>query len=329
MRVWGHIATLLEEQGTCAMVTVAEAAGSTPREAGARMVVREDGAFFGTIGGGTLEFEALKWARDALASRVPGHSVRSFSLGPDLGQCCGGRARIMIEVLQVPQLDLARTLARREETGERFATRADLSAGRPVERQVVETSARRPAVSFEDDTVIETFGALRRPLYLFGAGHVGKAVVLALAPLPFDVVWIDSRPEVFPAAVPSNTRMVSGPAPAEVLGEAPKESFVLVMTHSHALDEEIVAAALVQQRFPYVGLIGSQTKKTRFERRLKMRGITANAVNGLICPVGSREIASKAPAAIAAGVAVEVLIAHEKCMVKNSTPLAEAAGSVQ
>ncbi|GGB45139.1 xanthine dehydrogenase accessory protein XdhC [Roseibium aquae] len=311
MIVWAHIAETLETGAGCALVTVARAEGSTPREAGARMVVRQDGAFFGTIGGGSLEYEAIKWAREGLAEKVPGLTIKRMSLGPDLGQCCGGRTDIAIEVLGPGALDTARQLAAFERTGGRFSTVARIVDHGPIIRSIEEAP---DSPDFELDghgRLRERFGMDRRPVFLFGAGHVGRALVLALAPLPFQVTWIDSRAEQFPSAVPSNTQKRLVDRPAEVLAHAPASAFILAMTHSHAQDEDIMAAALAQQRFAYCGVIGSRTKRARFVKRLKQRGIPEAIVASMVCPIGLPSVRSKLPAAIAAGVAADLLLRDE------------------
>ncbi|MBD1546406.1 xanthine dehydrogenase accessory protein XdhC [Roseibium aggregatum] len=324
MTVWSHIVRSLEGGEPCALVTVATARGSTPRETGARMVVWADGRFSGTIGGGTLEFEALRWARQALAEGRAGLELRTVSLGPDLGQCCGGRIDVAIEALEPAQLPMAQTLAGREAERLPFATRAHVRSGKAVERALVDLP-KDPRFRLEEDgTLVETFGAYRRPLYLFGAGHVGKALVLALAPLPFEITWLDSREDAFPKAVPGNVRKLllnrEDRSVAECLAQAPDGAFVLAMTHSHALDEDIMAASLAQQRFAYCGVIGSATKRARFEKRLKARGFAPTVVSEMACPVGLPAIRSKHPAAIAAGIAADLLERDEAAVQETANP---------
>jgi xanthine dehydrogenase accessory factor len=149
------------------------------------------------------------------------------------------------------------------------------------------------------------------PLGLFGAGHVGRALVLALAPLPFIIRWIDERADAFPAAVPPNVTKL---APKEPLGELdalPDGAFVLVMTHSHPLDLAITAKALASDRFAYVGLIGSATKRARFLHRMEEAGVSATQRARLICPIGLPGIEGKEPAIIAASTAAALLMARE------------------
>ena len=177
--------------------------------------------------------------------------------------------------------------------------------------QVTEAGVRPGTTAYADGVLEEGFGDARRPLILFGAGHVGRALVLALAPLPFAVTWIDPRPDAFPAHVPGNVTLRRSEDPAASLPEAPAGAFVLVMTHSHPLDLALVGAALGDTRFPYVGLIGSATKRARFEKRLAGMGIPAGRVASLVCPIGIAGIDSKLPAVIAAATAAELLVRDE------------------
>ena len=338
MRVWSTVAETIAAEGVCALVTVAAVRGSAPREAGARMVVGPDGGFRGTVGGGELEWRALGAARDALARGAPVAALDRFALGPDLGQCCGGSVRVLTEVFDRGRLDEARALAAREAAGP-FTTRGRIGA-RSVERAVIGDDATRGAPSLAegrgdrpagarsagggagpgpeasgggpielggDGLIVERFRDPRHPVWLFGAGHVGRALMLALAPLPFDVTWIDEREGMFPAAVPANVRPVRSADPAAEVARAPAEACIVVMTHHHPLDLAIVHAALAAERFGYVGLIGSASKRARFTRRLREAGIGEARIAELVCPVGLPAIRSKHPAAIATGIAAQLL----------------------
>ena len=176
-----------------------------------------------------------------------------------------------------------------------------------------------------DDTIVERFHDPRRPVWLFGAGHVGRALMLALAPLPFDVTWVDERADVFPAAVPANVRPLHSTDPAGDVARAPDGSLIVVMTHSHARDLAVVHAALAAGRFGYVGLIGSASKRARFVRRLREAGVAQARIAELVCPIGLTAIASKHPAAIAASVAVQLLERDEALAI--SAPAAAAGAS--
>ncbi len=286
MKCWPTILHSLEAHGTAAMVTVAHVEGSTPREAGARMIVTPDG-YLGTIGGGTLEWKAMATAQKALGRPV-GAAVTRHALGPDLGQCCGGRVTLVTEVFDASSLPQVRQWASREGEGP------------------FEIAGRIPGLA-----LVEHFGDLRRTLFLFGAGHVGRALVLALAPLPFALRWSDPRPNAFPRYVPETVTLHAGPAPEAILADAPAHSLAFVMSHSHALDLAITDAALRNPAIAHVGLIGSASKRARFEKRLLEAGVDAARVKALICPIGMGGITSKEPAAIAAATAAQCLMLHE------------------
>ena len=311
MKVWSRLQDALERHQRAAMVTVVSAKGSTPREAGARLIVRPDGGFTGTIGGGTLEWQAIALAQAALAERAsPGFQLRSFALGPELGQCCGGRMDLALEVFEAGKSSELDTLVAAE-AGGHFTTLARSEGGRMVRRIANDRDVPAGGAEWSHGILVEGFGEVLRPLLLFGAGHVGRALTLALAPLPFSVMWIDPRPDAFPAHIPPNVTPLQLANPVEVIATAPAGAFVLVMTHSHALDLEIVHAALADGRFHYVGLIGSATKRARFEKRLAELGIGRSRIEELVCPIGVGGIHSKLPAVIAAGTAAELLIRDE------------------
>jgi xanthine dehydrogenase accessory factor len=151
----------------------------------------------------------------------------------------------------------------------------------------------------------------RTPLALFGGGHVGKALVRTLAPLPFAVRWIDSRDEIFPPDVPEGVECEhSNPVQAAVADLTPG-SRVLVMSFSHAEDLDIVVACLKRLReqadLSFVGLIGSQTKWATFRHRLEDRGFSAEEIARITCPIGVPGIAGKEPEVIAVAVAAQLL----------------------
>lgn len=323
--VWDRVLAALDRYGRAAVVTLAATRGSSPREAGARMIVHPDGTFTGTIGGGALEWKAIALAQAALADpRAPKAAPRGFALGPELGQCCGGNVDLIVELIESERRGEIATFAGREKAAP-FVTQGRLVADRGVVRQVVEGAMPPGAASFAAGVLTEGFGDLRRPVYLFGAGHVGRALVLAMAPLPFRVTWVDPRPDAFPSHVPANVTPVQADDPARILGEAPEGAFVVVMSHSHALDQDLVTAALQRNRFPYVGLIGSRTKRARFEKRLKEAGVPADRIAALVCPVGATGARSKEPAVIAAMTAAE-LLARDEAVNAAVEPNAQSSG---
>jgi xanthine dehydrogenase accessory factor len=313
MGIFATLETMIEQDGRAVLVTIMAVSGSSPREAGTHMAVRADGAFSGTIGGGALEWQALAEAQALLAS-ASGARMRAMdrALGPDLGQCCGGRVRLMLERFGRADLAWLGLLAQCE--AEELVT-----VGTP---QPHGGFSRRPATEAEaalaapgtaplllaDGRLIERFGRRNLPLYLFGAGHVGRALVLALAPLPFEVFWSDPRAEAFPTHAPRQVRTLRDPHPERILASAPDDARILVMTHSHALDLAIATAALAARRFAYVGVIGSWSKRARFVSQMRQAGLDEERIGRLTCPIGIPGIGGKEPAVIAASVVAQILL---------------------
>jgi xanthine dehydrogenase accessory factor len=316
MRAFRRLVEAIEAEGSAALVTLARVEGSSPREAGTRMVVRPSGGFHGTIGGGALEFAALEAANEALRGGRGPARRRSLALGPELGQCCGGRVEWRVETFDIRDLDDLSALAIAE--GGALATlSARLEPDGRVQRTLGSSTSERRLARLAEASWSEPLGVLARAVYLFGAGHVGRALGLALAPLPFAVRWIDPRRDAFPAHAPANVTLIHAPEPSAELASAPDSALVVVMTHSHALDLEIVAEALRVERFGYVGLIGSATKRARFLSQMRAAGLTEVQLARLVSPIGVPGLESKDPAVIAASTAAQLLMVSESLAVEE------------
>jgi xanthine dehydrogenase accessory protein XdhC len=155
--------------------------------------------------------------------------------------------------------------------------------------------------------VHERMKSAMQDLYLFGAGHVGRALVHVLTGLPYRIHWFDERAEMFPSDLPASVTSEASADARRDVASAPPGTIFLVMTHSHALDFDICDQILRRSDFSFLGLIGSATKRATFERRLKLRGHSEAAVRRLICPIGLPSIAGKAPAVVAISVAGQLL----------------------
>lgn len=289
-------AALIAKHGPVVRVVVADTAGSAPREAGASMIVWADG-MAGTIGGGTLEFEALKSARRMLADGGRA-AITSHALGPDMGQCCGGRVTLVRERLdELPEGDIA---AR--------AVTGDATPPLAVTRLLARARDRgeRPLPTLVDGWMVEPITPATTPVWIWGAGHVGRALVTALNALPgLAITWIDTGPERFPTEVPNGVTTLPAPDIASATRLAPRAAHHVVMTYSHALDLAI-CDGLLTRGVAGAGLIGSDTKWARFRKRLANAGHDARAIDTIRCPIGDKTL-GKHPAAIALGVAYQVM----------------------
>lgn len=327
------------------LVTVAIVEGSGPREPGAHMLVTADGQF-DTIGGGHLEMCAVDIGRSMLKSGQQARLER-FALGPSLGQCCGGVVHLAFELVDAALRGVLAALQKRlQEDSWRLSAIDGLAtcalfdvAGRTVGGQDAMAGAggagdAMPSFARERGTHVMRDGAGRRwlvdacpapraHLLLFGAGHVGAAMVRVLGELPCTVRWIDQRDDMFPAAVPSNVTVEASDTPETFVAEAPPGSSYLVMTHSHALDQCLSEAILARADVGWFGLIGSKTKRTQFERRMRARGVPEERIAGMVCPIGLPGIANKQPAVIAASVCAQLLMVWEAQQAAAASPAAE------
>jgi len=299
------------------LVTVAAVDGSGPREPGAKMLITAE-ALFDTIGGGHLELCAMTVAREMLAmpsgSLLSERRMQRFSLGPALGQCCGGVVHLVFE--RVTPGGYASCLQERLIQGEDSWRVVSLDA-------IADADLITAAPDWQDGCHVFTDAAgqrwLRDPclawrahLMLFGAGHVGAALVRTLADLPCKVTWIDEREEQFPRDLPANVQIELTDTPESLIASAAPGMSFLVMTHSHALDQTLTEHILRRNDFFWFGLIGSKTKRTLFERRLLERGIDANQLGKMVCPIGIDGIAGKSPAVIAIAVAAQLMQVWEQ-----------------
>ncbi|OAN77031.1 xanthine dehydrogenase accessory protein XdhC [Sulfitobacter sp. EhC04] len=227
--------------------------GSAPRDAGTAMKVTAE-ATTGTIGGGALEHQAIRIARQMLTNDAP-ELTRSFPLGPGLGQCCGGSVKLLF------------TRDKRSTDMEHFHVHP------------LKTQPAHPAF-----------------LWLWGAGHVGRAVMRAAHPQAFKITWVDDAADRFPSGpLGADARVIAADMPRLAM-RAPVNAHHLIFTYSHDIDLAL-CAALLERGFASCGLIGSETKWTRFDKRLRALGLDPAPIT---CPIGDKSL-GKAPDAIARG----------------------------
>jgi xanthine dehydrogenase accessory factor len=322
MTAWWSRALAFASRGeAAALVTVCSVAGSAPREAGTKMLVWAAGQD-DTVGGGNLEFTIVDQARKLLTGGGA-YRFQSYPLGPLLGQCCGGRVGILIERIDAGSASWLNDVAAAEAAGHPYAIRSRLEEGgiaRHVDDlhgvadlsdeavrlmgrngQAVDAASR---IDPKGLTIVERVDP-RPLLMMFGAGHVGQALAPIVTTLPFRLRWFDSRADFAAPGVVVAENLV---AQAEA---APPGALFLIFTQSHAVDYELTRAVLIRGDFLYCGLIGSATKRARFEKRLLADGIPRAMLSRLVCPIGSIGLTSKAPEVLAVGIAAELLLTVE------------------
>ena len=305
-----QIESAVAVSGRVARILVAKAEGSTPREAGASMMVWNGGQS-GTIGGGALEWEAAKDARRLLSDKTSGSALlRKHPLGPGLGQCCGGAVTLLTEVYDRTRLESAREAVADGRSFARAVDGADTAPPSSVEKMLrrMGEGDGTGRTALTGGWVIEPASAPTRHVWLYGAGHVGRAIARALAPLPdLSTTWVDVSKDRFPEDVPANARILAASHPPDAVPHAPECAEHLVLTFSHALDLEI-CSRILSRPFRSAGLIGSDTKWARFRKRLIEAGHAASKVDRIQCPIGDPSL-GKHPWAIAVGVAASLLSA--------------------
>lgn len=307
------LADAVAAHGAVVRVVVADFRGSTPRETGAAMLVwaeagaAQTGGQSGTIGGGALEYVAGGTARALLAAGgIWARQLVKLPLGPALGQCCGGHVTLLMErfgaeeVSTLQALGTARFL-RPVGSGEPPTAADGLAAARHNRA----ARAGEAAPGLHGALMSEDFTAPLIPLWLYGAGHVGRAIVRVAEGLPLDITWIDTARDRFPETIPPHAAPLVATDIARAVALAPDDAVHLVLTYSHALDLEICHAVLARP-FRHLGLIGSASKRARFLSRLRGLGHSEAALARLSCPIGDRSL-GKLPAAIAIGVVAEIL----------------------
>ncbi|MBB3655091.1 xanthine dehydrogenase accessory factor [Rhizobium sp. BK650] len=261
-------------QPDAVLVEITHTQGSTPREAGTFMLVSTS-SVWGTIGGGHFEFIAIGNARALLAS-AGGTDMMDIPLGPEIGQCCGGRTQL------------------------RFR-RVTKSVRDELEKKQESEVERMPEV------------------YVFGAGHVGRALAAALAPLPLSVTVIETRKEEL-ANLPASTKSRLVPMPEALVKNMPADAVLVILTHDHALDFLIAGEALARTDFAYVGMIGSATKRATFANWLiREAGGERSWLDRLTLPIGGSAVKDKRPEVIAAMTAAEILTALEAYRDRSSS----------
>lgn len=330
-----ELADMVAAQGPVVRVSIVRAEGSAPRGAGAAMTVAAE-TFTGTIGGGTLEYEALDAARKMLSKHAGAttpewrRSLRDYPLGPSLGQCCGGQIRLLFEVLTAAELAAMTETLGGMDAGEDGAAVLALhppESGSPIEfahrrkdgrdhwplplRRLVRdnlSGVRPRGPVLAADWYAEPLGPDLAPLFLYGAGHVGRAAAKLLVGLPFEVHWVDIGAERYPEELPAGVHRLIAADPARAAAHAPADAWHVVMSFSHAIDLEICRTVLARGDFAYLGLIASKTKRARFLRRLRDGGLPEATLARLHAPIGLPGLEGKEPPVIAVSLAADLLL---------------------
>ncbi|PYE45202.1 molybdenum cofactor sulfurylase [Rhizobium sp. PP-F2F-G20b] len=261
--VVGSLQAFLAREAHIVWIEVAETRGSTPRETGAFMLVSPTDSH-GTIGGGQMEHMATDHARNLLAGMTT-ETRLDIPLGPEIGQCCGGRVVLSFRTLDAPARD-------------------DL------------------------DAMLEARVKGFPEVWLFGGGHVGRALADALVLLPVRTIAVETRRSELDLMSSGASHRLTA-MPESLVKDIAPGSAAIILTHDHALDFLIAREALARTDLAYTGMIGSKTKRATFASWARDEGLNDTALSRLILPIGGKTVSDKRPAVIAAMTAAEVLVA--------------------
>jgi xanthine dehydrogenase accessory factor len=289
---------VVNSNGPVARILILEVKGSTPRGSGTDMYVWA-GGIHGTIGGGNLEFEAIKSAHKLFETRKT--NIKSYPLGPQLGQCCGGFVKIVTEYY-----DEKDVVNLRNENLNVRSISGTTEAPQTVKELVKKHSTRRISLdhTLSNGWLIEKIITEKAPIWIWGAGHVGSAILSLLAPMPnLEVFWLDTDASRFPNLEFSNVHKIVYDTPDKFVKRAQPDAEHLILTYSHKIDLEI-CNEILKHDFKWAGLIGSKTKFTRFKTKLLSIGHSEEKIDQIECPIGYKKY-GKHPQHIALGVVVD------------------------
>ncbi|MGI4812681.1 MAG: xanthine dehydrogenase accessory protein XdhC [Janthinobacterium lividum] len=307
---------LLARGDPAVLVTVAHVEGPAPRESGARMIVTRD-ATRHTVGGGYLELRAIEIARQLLreGARTP-RRLQRLTPEPEDGALGASVVSLAFERLSIADLGWVSSLLKRLGQAQASLRSVDLGSADPVMLSDTETGVAAADCLLWDTAgttdgtgplLTETIAPIDFHIMLFGAGHVGNALVQVLATLDCRVSWIDPRKAQFPRQLPENVKAVLADDPLTQVAAAPPGAYFVVATSSHILDNDLVERIVLRADYAYLGVIGSRTKRAGLEHRLAARGIDPIQIARIHCPIGIDSIRDKAPQSIAVSVAAQLL----------------------
>ncbi|MCU4414475.1 xanthine dehydrogenase accessory protein XdhC [Acinetobacter sp. WU_MDCI_Axc73] len=312
---WRDFVEWQQQDISVVLVTVLRADGSTPREVGATMLLRLDQQQqvqqSDTIGGGHLEFQAIDIAKQMLLdSESCDQRIERFNLSARLGQCCGGVMWLLFEKIEAIRDELITCQTAWQKGRSIIRTVSD---GQASTWSIANDSSASSNYQFQQNDAKWLWQQKIQPnimkVMIFGAGHVGEAIVRCLLPIGVQIKWVDNRDDIFPLDLRNQVNCIGTDVPEVEIRHFDRSGAILILTHDHQLDLQLCFEALkpTQQPFAYVGMIGSKSKRAIFEKRMSARGYPQTQLESLVCPIGIDGISSKQPAIIAVSVVAELL----------------------
>lgn len=310
----GDLQRLLVHGDDAVLITVAASDGNAAREPGVKMLVARDRAFH-TVGGGPLEWRAVEIGRALLRDASPGAARRLERIAPN--EPHGGVTTLAFERLTIADLGWVSALAKRFAAGEASVRSVSFADASPVLLSDAEPASAPDCLLWDAGPLLtETIVLAPFPVLLFGAGHVGAALVRILATLPCQVGWIDDRPAQLASrasdGLPENVVARASEDPLNCVATAPPHASFVIATYSDALDQALAECVLRRGDAAYLGVIGSPAKRLAMEHLFAARGIDPARVARMHCPIGIETVRGNAPEIIAVSVAAQLLEARER-----------------
>ena len=323
----------LEQKEDMVFVTVVASSGATPRAAGARMLVSKKGHIWGTVGGGAVEYHSEKMAMEAIQNHTS--CMKEYTLKrnevEDIGMICGGDVTLYFKYIEgndSKMLELCELALKQFNEEQSAWLVTELATDRKGEMGLY--SKKLGLVGIEDEKMAELLPTLLHKktckfqidgtsyyaeemltpgyVYIFGGGHVSRALVPVLTPLGFRCKVFEDRadfitPEIFPDAV---ERKVIDDKNIEDMAKVTEDDYIVIMTRGHKSDK-IIEEQAMRTPAKYIGVIGSKHKKAKVEKELIEQGFTKEDLERVTTPIGLLSIGAETPEEIAISIAAQLI----------------------
>lgn len=310
LKLFENLCRALEAGENGMLVATVEAKGSSPRSAGAYMLVTARGRVYGTIGGGNLEYQATRRAQ-ALLERTE-NALEAYDLSNDtaagLGMICGGRTKVLYRCFRADcpaDLEFARKALERETARQMYWMLLPLEAGKPQIRQNLSGARRQFGYAEQGARYYAEQFHFDGKVYLFGGGHLSQELEPLLNHVGFSCVVLDDRAEFADPALFPGAQAVRRVDFAALREPVTAEDYIVIATRGHLADTDCIRFALRTQA-KYIGVVGSR-KKVKFVRETMLaEGFEEDDLNRLTTPIGL-PIGSETPAEIAVSIAAQLI----------------------
>ena len=340
-RIEHQLCRLIKKKEPVVLATILSKNGSTPRVAGTKMIIRENGDILGTIGGGIVEAQVMKMAPELLKTgnaRICTFDLSTAGIADGMDMICGGKERILMEKVSPDRAtcQMYETFLHHIRTGQKSLLAADITdvekKGGTVERCLILEDGNilgsRHFSSPAMETLLIQAARERSPslftvegrlflaepassagtVYLFGAGHVSQQTALLTKMMDFRTIVIDDRAEYAnPQRFETSDQVIVIEDFDHALDnlDITPDSYIVILTRGHVHDQSVLAQAL-KSPARYIGMIGSRQKRNTIYQNLVIEGFTEEKLRCVHAPIGMA-INAETPAEIAVSIVAELI----------------------